>query len=294
MPLPEIEFDPDDGPLLILNSPETTEPKIKKEMCLDTGGDLDLAGKRPVAALPKSYISGLKMERQSGNIINVLPGECRDFDHIDDIVLLASVSVNLSLSGIGGLDTGSEAADTWYAIHVIGDSTHANDPDAIASLSATSPTLPAGYDIFRRIGWVRNNASSNTQEFFQSGKGVQRTILYEEPVPNVRALNNGSATTYTNVDLSPWLPPNGRTEVFLQLTFDNNAAGGGNGDDLRVRAGDSTVDNIATRLQPGLRTKAAMQVPVILFTDESQVIQYKVTDTSNIADIIVAGYRDDL
>lgn len=75
---------------------------------------------------------------------------------------LSSVAVSASIvsSGAGGLDTGSEAASTWYSIWVIYNQTTATT-SALLSTSATAPTMPSGYTFKRLVGWVRNNASSN-------------------------------------------------------------------------------------------------------------------------------------
>jgi len=77
-----------------------------------------------------------------------------------------TLTADITVSGAGGLDTGSEAANTWYAVYVIGDSTGINTPNTLISVSFTSPTLPSGYDKFRRVGWVRNNGTSNFFKFY--------------------------------------------------------------------------------------------------------------------------------
>jgi hypothetical protein len=76
--------------------------------------------------------------------------------------LLTSVSVlnvDISVSGAGGLDTGSEAASTLYFIYVI-----AKPDDTVSacySTSALSPTLPSGYTYYRRVGEIYNKSDSN-------------------------------------------------------------------------------------------------------------------------------------
>src|SRR3990172_562774 len=54
----------------------------------------------------------------------------------------------------GGLDTGSVANDTWYHLWAIMRS-DTGVVDALFSLSATAPSMPANYDYRRRIGAVR-------------------------------------------------------------------------------------------------------------------------------------------
>lgn len=249
-----------------------------------------------IALLAPGYVSGARLAFVSNPVVSV--GEAGQRSVIADstgILPLAwtgLLNADIRVAGAGGLQTGqSEAANTWYQVLIIGDSSGTNAPAALLVPEGVGFSQ-SGYDIFRRVGYVRNDGSSNLLSFFQSGKGNQRTILYQETIPNLRVLNNGSATSYTDVDCSAFIPPIGRAEVMFQLTFDNS--GGTAGNDLRVRPGDSTISNVPTRLQPGVIVTSSMQIPVTVFTDASQTIQYEVSVGSNVADIIVVGYRDDL
>ena len=73
---------------------------------------------------------------------------------------------DLAVSGIGGLDTGSEASDTWYYLYVVYNPA-TDDTKLIFSLSTTSPTLPSGYSYFRRVTDNYNNSSSHINPYFQ-------------------------------------------------------------------------------------------------------------------------------
>ena len=61
-----------------------------------------------------------------------------------------SVSVNSAVSGAGGLDTGTLAANTGYFAWVIAQPLGGN-PTGLMSLSATSPTMPSGYTLAARV-----------------------------------------------------------------------------------------------------------------------------------------------
>lgn len=71
-------------------------------------------------------------------------------------VSLAAVNLtaDITVSGANGIDAGAAANNTWYAVHVI---TNADGTlvASLLSLSASAPTLPAGYTKFRRVGWAR-------------------------------------------------------------------------------------------------------------------------------------------
>src|SRR3990172_12758616 len=69
---------------------------------------------------------------------------------IEDLVVSSfSKTADITVSGANGLDTGSEAANTWYNIFAIAkaDGTTAS----LLSLSATAPSMPATYTKKSRI-----------------------------------------------------------------------------------------------------------------------------------------------
>ena len=99
----------------------------------------------PATTTVKAYADAIE-------VVNALGGSI--------ITSLDNDSCILSGSGAGGLDTGSEAASTWYYVHAI-----YNPMTAVStlmfSLSETSPTMPSGYTHWRCIHEVYNNSSSN-------------------------------------------------------------------------------------------------------------------------------------
>lgn len=101
----------------------------------------------------------------------------------DDILLLDSNNnavrktsfefgntLNITTSGVNGLDTGSVAASTWYYVWAISDGTNFK---GLYSLSATSPTLPGGYTYELLVGVVQTDGSANLIQTLQIGKHVQ-------------------------------------------------------------------------------------------------------------------------
>lgn len=67
----------------------------------------------------------------------------------------------------GGLDTGSKANSTWYAVFAI--SKNDGTSDFLFSTSSTAPTMPSGYTNKRRIGWIKTDSSGNIIGFYQKG-----------------------------------------------------------------------------------------------------------------------------
>lgn len=81
-----------------------------------------------------------------------------------------AVTAVASASGINGLDTGALAASTWYSVWVISNGTTIA---SLLSLSATAPTMPAGYTYRRRVGCVYITSSNLVNAFKQVGDQIQ-------------------------------------------------------------------------------------------------------------------------
>jgi hypothetical protein len=77
-------------------------------------------------------------------------------------VLNLSMTADITVSGAGGLDAGSEAASTWYHLWVIARAD--GTTSVIFSTSATAPTLPAGYTYKAYAGLVQRRGRA-----FQEG-----------------------------------------------------------------------------------------------------------------------------
>jgi hypothetical protein len=78
---------------------------------------------------------------------------------------VANAVIDATGVGAGGIDAGALAASTMYFIYVIGDSSGVNPDDVLLSLLsgppyAAAPALPAGYDLFRRIGAVPTDGAA--------------------------------------------------------------------------------------------------------------------------------------
>ncbi len=82
-----------------------------------------------------------------------------------------SVNVTIDMGATAGnpnaLDTGAEAASTWYYVWLIYNGT------AVAGLfsaSSSAPTLPTGYTYKALVGAVRNQSTSNFLKFVQADR----------------------------------------------------------------------------------------------------------------------------
>lgn len=199
-----------------------------------------------------------------------------------------ALTVDFTTTGAGGLDTGSLASATHYAVHVIGDSTAANTPSVLGSLSADNPTLPSGYDKFRRVGWIlTKTGSTQITQFIQGGSGLDRTLRYEVQEGDTKALASGAATSFTDVLLGG-LVPSTVQEVSLRADFRPQSSGNG----FRIRRDGVTVD------PPLLNITASGDVDTLItaieFASTAQKLEYKVSNASDELDLYVLGYVDSL
>lgn len=131
-----------------------------------------------------------------------------------------SGSINMTVLGVGGLDVGTVAADTWYYGYGI------TKPDGtkgfIASLSSTSPSFAnaAGYTKWARIGSFRTDPTANKfpLSFIQFGRKFRYKLDAASNVPIVPIMSSGvvsSPGTGANaVSVSAFVPP---TAAFITL-----------------------------------------------------------------------------
>jgi len=115
-----------------------------------------------------------------------------------------NLSASLAVSGANGLDTGSEAASTWYSVWVIYNQT-TNTLAALLSTSGTSPNLPAGYTFQARFGWIRNDASSNL--WFTRQYGRRSQIVVGTNPTSLPQMGTTSTNAWVALSVSNFVPP---------------------------------------------------------------------------------------
>src|SRR5208283_4100787 len=83
------------------------------------------------------YVNGLDVSWVSTTALSVAAGAARDSSNVNDIVSPTAVSISSAINGAGGLDTGTIAASTFYAVYIIGSSLSANPETNIATQVST-------------------------------------------------------------------------------------------------------------------------------------------------------------
>lgn len=174
----------------------------------------------PVYSLPHLYIQGLNISIASTTMLAIAPGQARDStDNIDMPVsypnlqgavlpavqfqnYMPGLLINSAVVGANGLDQGTIAASTQYAVYLIGDSRGYLPVAGLLSLTSNSaPKLPAGYDSLRLLGFQATTGSSTFVYTTSKPQNYVNQLTYINQPP-VSVLAGGNATTFTAIDLT--------------------------------------------------------------------------------------------
>jgi len=172
-----------------------------------------------LSTLPPGYLTGGLISRNVTNPafqVDIASGSARSDDDTENLVF-GTLTADITVSGVNGLDVGAEAANTWYSVWVIGGG--GNPLASLLSASAAAPTLPGTYTKKRRVGWVRNDAASDFRQFTMFAMtGRDRVVKYDDVDENVvQVLSAATATIFTDVDLTEFVPPTSTTAIMLAL-----------------------------------------------------------------------------
>jgi hypothetical protein len=240
----------------------------------------------PVLTPFEPFFSGFTLAYASTTTITVAAGKCSDSTAINVIDLATGVTLNAAVNGLNGLDTGSLANSTHYFVFAIGDSTQNNPSGVLLSTSATTPYLPGGYDMIRRIGAVLTDGSAHIRDFTQRGFGLDRAMWYADAIAtNITA---GASTSFAAVTASASAPSVAK-ELFLKsvLTAD---AGATRTAAFKATSSSSTAGQAFTSSPASTVTTASVVCPC----DASGAISYLVSNAAAAIAISVSGYLDSL
>jgi hypothetical protein len=231
----------------------------------------------------RGNIYGLVAAWTSVSTVTIGIGACRDKTDSFTIRTTAPIVANIAVAGAGGLDTGAEAASTFYSIFVIADSTGVLPPNSLLSTGGDTPTLlPAGYDIWRRVGYVRNNPSSDFREFVTYGQGAERSIQYRDALSSRQQLTGGAATIVTQVNCGSLIP---NSAVFGRFQIAQ-----------RGTVGASFYDDPTQLLANAQRSLLAGNTAcdVEMRVSASQRVAYANAAAGGLVDVWVLGYEEQL
>lgn len=264
----------------------------------------------PIYSLPHLYIAGLNISYASTTVIAIAPGQARDMNDAIDMpvawpdannninppILFQNyqqpILINSAVNGVNGLDTGTIAASTQYAIYLIGDSRGYNVVAGLLSLTSNAaPIMPQGYDSLRLIGFAQTDGSSHFVYATHKPQNMVGALTYIDS-PAITVLTGGNATSFTAIDLttSSAIPtttlPN--VIVWLFVTFTPAAAG----DVVQFRpTGSTATGNLVTITGAQAGVAQTQYVQVIAGVGSSKPeIDYLVTSGSDAVTVAVASW----
>lgn len=123
----------------------------------------------------------------------------KDTNGVSMLVSGISVTLDITASGVNGLDTGSEASSTWYYVWIIA-KPDGSSVAGVLSTSSSAPTMPSGYTFKALHSACRNDGSSNIVGYHVRG----RWMYY---VPFVNVLSAGTSTSEASVTITSAVPP---------------------------------------------------------------------------------------
>ena len=234
-------------------------------------------------------VTGAKAIYNSGSKVDV--GTAGKTSKVGGIEFAGALTADLDVSGAGGLDSGSKAADTWYGVFLIdGDG---QNPALLLSGSFDSPTLPSGYTEKVLVWAIKTDGAKDIMRFLATGNGAKKRCWWDVGTDNLRIVYNEGQTSWTEADASPFAPP--MTDLLhLQTKFETGVNGAAS-DDLRVRA--KGMLNSAISPAPGVVSKAKTVGSVACPCDAAQKVEWKVDQAGNKlneATIVVRGWDLDI
>jgi len=146
----------------------------------------------------KDYCNNLLVTtKNSISVIDITCDQTAISNAAGDVVLIQNVNVSpdiLSSGIVDGLDTGSVAVNTGYAIWLIYNPI-TDVVGGLFSLSYTSPTLPSGFTFKRLISFV-NVDSFRFIEFQQAGN-----MYFYTDMASLQILTSGTSKTLATVNI---------------------------------------------------------------------------------------------
>ncbi len=191
-------------------------------------------------------------------------------------------SVNLGITGAGGMDTGSAPANGFVALYVIYNPT--TQGSALLAVNATSTVapevcmgvMPAGYTASALVSvW------GITSSLFRIGFQSNRYIAI--PTTNIYSVSGGT-TTQTVLGVSPVAPPNAK-QIDIVLTANETVAG--NGVALNIASSTSGIGQFGAVSTVTGQTATAITTGTLALI-ESQRLYFSMSNT-NPGTYIIAG-----
>lgn len=260
----------------------------------DTNNALHNAWDSLLAGPFRNYIDGLALSTAGASAtFGVAAGSAADSTNVDALTVASAITKTTSAwavgSGNGALDTGVVANNTWYHVFLI-KRTDTDVVDAVVSLSPSTPTMPSGYTLKRRIGSMLTDGSGNWRKFVQIGDRFLWSIAFGE-------LSAASIGTAPSTRTLGGVPPG--VAVIAQMRWLVQMGAPGNNTVVTVFspyegiAGTSDITNNAWSFGSPPSTSQGMAASIDVLTNTSAQVKYlsNVTSTDTVS-MSIYGWID--
>lgn len=246
----------------------------------------NLSGTVTVAASSTTVTFSTAYTGQVGDVITTAGGQSRR--------LASGAGTSwVSESAFGSNETavtfkrGGRAPNTFYSLYAIAQASGANPGLILSSrdvaMGDTLTDLPSGYIYSQQLAFaLRLDSSGNIQPFrvsagWPSRPRIDYLLKIGHSNTDTQVLSGGTASTYTAIDLSAFIPKKSRMGI---LAYDSNTTGV-----LGIRESGNSAHELNVSGSGGSTYCGTdMTCPV----SSSQQVDYKVTNNS--ADIYVQGF----
>lgn len=248
-------------------------------------GDLTGAAVRALSGIaPKGYLFGLTLSNDAGTpdtIIDIAAGEAASSNTGPTLISIGNFTKKLNTpwtsgTGNGGLATGSSfPSDGTLHVYVIGGPSVGGD--VLADNSATSPTLPSGYTLYRRIGSLVVRSSA-IRTFLQTGDD----FYWTDPIVNF----SGTYSTPTLVTLT--IPPGIRVLAYLNVSSQSTT------NNSSIGIGDGTNSNIVVNVSQGTGGSSGGSGggPVQQYSNTGAQVYVQTSGSGPTGSVTTLGWRD--
>jgi hypothetical protein len=126
----------------------------------------------------------------SANAVSVAPGRLYAQDETSQIRLEQPFTVAIPATN-----------NTWFYLYAL-KNTITNSVVVVADTNGTTPTLPSGFTLSRRVGAVRTDGAGAIRPFDQ----YERDFVYRTPVLDVDTTTQGTSSTQRTLSVPPAYP----------------------------------------------------------------------------------------
>jgi hypothetical protein len=244
----------------------------------------------PIVNARVAYVNGLQLAWVSTTTFTMAAGAASNSNDINDIVLPALVTNTITSVGANGVDIAAAVASSFYAVYVIGDSTEYKPTASLISLNLSQPSLPFGYDMYRRVGFILTDSSSHVLKFWQYGNGSLKDMWYDTPIatPSIT-----TSATYVTQSLAAGVPPI-VCEAFLQYDFGANSAGNNFQMGPYGSIPTAAMIEVSAAVVAGTAHAIGQLVVPTALNSGAPTVEHKESSSSDSLALYVSGYRDSL